>query len=293
MPTQGNISSSQVIKYGKKLFMVDCAEGAQNKMIDRKLGYQNIDTIFISHLHGDHMFGLIAILCVMNLGGRTKKLRIVSPHGLQALYQPMLDMFCTDMRYEYEFIEVDDTVETIVYEDSFLTVIAFPLSLLSAANLWPKHSPVPRIGKVILDILRSFPELVYAIIFVKMVGPGPFAGVMAIGVHQIGMLGKLFAEEMERLDTAPVEAMNAVETFFYARLPQLSPIYVSLILNHFEIGVRSASTLGLVGAGGIGAPLIFAIQARSWDKVGIILLAVIVTVYLLDIFTGWVRKQLR
>lgn len=178
------------------------------------------------------------------------------------------------------------------------TVIAFPLSLLSAANLWPKHSPVPRIGKVILDILRSFPELVYAIIFVKMVGPGPFAGVMAIGVHQIGMLGKLFAEEMERLDTAPVEAMksvgaNAVETFFYARLPQLSPIYVSLILNHFEIGVRSASTLGLVGAGGIGAPLIFAIQARSWDKVGIILLAVIVTVYLLDIFTGWVRKKLR
>ena len=135
MPTQGNISSSQVIKYGKKLFMVDCAEGAQNKMIDRKLGYQNIDTIFISHLHGDHMFGLIAILCVMNLGGRTKKLRIVSPHGLQALYQPMLDMFCTDMRYEYEFVEVDDTVETIVYEDSFLTVTAFPL-----------HHSIPCVG---------------------------------------------------------------------------------------------------------------------------------------------------
>ena len=73
------------------------------------------------------LFGQIAILCVMNLGGRTKKLRIVSPHGLQALYQPMLDMFCTDMRYEYEFIEVDDTVETIVYEDDFLTVTAFPL----------------------------------------------------------------------------------------------------------------------------------------------------------------------
>lgn len=178
------------------------------------------------------------------------------------------------------------------------TVIAFPLSLLSASNLWPAHSPLPHIGKMILDILRSFPELVYAIIFVKMVGPGPFAGVMAIGVHQIGMLGKLFAEEMERLDAAPVEAMksvgaNAVETFFYARLPQLLPIDASLVLNHFEIGVRSASTLGLVGAGGIGAPLIFAIQARSWDKVGIILLSVVVTVYLLDIFTGWVRKKLR
>ena len=66
-----------------------------------------------------------------------------------------------------------------------------------------------------------------------------------------------------------------------------------MILNHFEIGVRSSSTLGLVGAGGIGAPLIFAIQARNWDKVSIILLAVIVTVYVLDIVTGIIRKKLR
>ncbi|MDD6230402.1 MAG: phosphonate ABC transporter, permease protein PhnE [Lactimicrobium massiliense] len=190
------------------------------------------------------------------------------------------------------------TIEIALVGTAVGTVFAVPLSLLSASNLWPKYSPVPRAGKVILDILRSFPELVYAIIFVKMTGPGPFAGAMAIGVHQIGMLGKLFAEEMERIDNAPVEAVksvgaNAVETFFYARLPQLMPIWTSLVLNHFEIGVRSASTLGLVGAGGIGAPLIFAIQARNWDKVSIILLAVIVTVYVLDQITGHVRKRLR
>ena len=138
----------------------------------------------------------------------------------------------------------------------------------------------------------------YAIIFVKMVGPGPFAGVMAIGVHQIGMLGKLFTEEMEALDETPVEAMHAVgagfwQPFFYAREPQLMPIYASLSLNHFEIAVRSAATLGLVGAGGIGAPLIFAIQARNWDRVSIILIGVIVTVFLLDVLTGYIRKKLR
>ena len=178
------------------------------------------------------------------------------------------------------------------------TVLAIPFTLLASRNLWSKHSAIPRIGKTILDVLRAFPELIYAIIFVKVVGPGPFAGMLAIGVHQIGMLGKLFAEEMEKMNEEPVEACrsvgaNGVQTMFYARIPQVLPIYSSLILNHFEIGVRSASTLGLVGAGGIGAPLIFAIQARNWDKVSIILLAVIVTVYVLDIVTGIIRKKLR
>ena len=165
------------------------------------------------------------------------------------------------------------------------TVLALPLMLISA-------------GKLICNVLRAFPELVYAIIFVKMVGPGPFAGVMAIGVHQIGMLGKLFTEEIEGMDEQPAEAMHAAgagfwQTFFYARVPQLMPICTSLSLNHFEIAVRSASTLGLVGAGGIGAPLIFAIQARNWDKVSIILIGVIVAVFLLDLLTGYIRKKLR
>ncbi len=177
------------------------------------------------------------------------------------------------------------------------TILAIPFTLLASSNLW-SNSIVPRIGKIILDILRAFPELIYAIIFVKVVGPGAFAGMLAIGVHQIGMLGKLFTEEMEKMNETPVEACksvgaNSVQTMFYARIPELLPIYSSLILNHFEIGVRSASTLGLVGAGGIGATLIFAIQARNWDKVSIILLSVIVTVYVLDIITGIIRKKLR
>lgn len=177
------------------------------------------------------------------------------------------------------------------------TVLAVPFTLLASRSLW-KNPVVPRVGKFVLDVLRAFPELVYAIIFIKVVGPGAFAGVLAIGVHQIGMLGKLFTEEMERMDETPVEAChavgaNGVQTMFYARLPQLMPIYASLVLNHFEIAVRSASTLGLVGAGGIGATLIFAIQACRWSRVGTILLTVIATVFLLDMLTGWVRKKLR
>lgn len=178
------------------------------------------------------------------------------------------------------------------------TILAIPLTLLSASNLWKSQLWVAKIGKFICNVLRSFPELVYAIIFVKVVGPGPFAGVMAIGVHQIGMLGKLYTEEMEAMDETPVEAMRGVganfwQTLFFARIPQLMPTYSSLSLNHLEIAVRSASTLGLVGAGGIGAPLIFAIQARSWEKVSIILIGIIITVFILDMLTGIIRKKLR
>ena len=178
------------------------------------------------------------------------------------------------------------------------TVLAIPITLLSAANLWSATPWGAKIGKFICNVLRAFPELVYAIIFVKVVGPGPFAGVMAIGVHQIGMLGKLFTEEMEAMDERLTEEMQAVganfwQTMFFVRVPYLMPIYSSFALNHFEIAVRSAATLGLVGAGGIGAPLIFAIQTRTWSKVSIILIGVVITVFALDQITGIIRKKLR
>lgn len=177
-------------------------------------------------------------------------------------------------------------------------IIALPLSFLAAKNLWHEGSLVPKFGKFLFDVLRSFPELVYAIVFVRVVGPGPFAGVLAIGVSQIGMLGKLFAESMEALPEDSVESMEAVganfwQTMVYARLPILNPIYSSYILNHFEIAVRSAAVLGLVGAGGIGAPLVFAIQARRWPRVSIILLGIILLVFVIDAITGYVRKRLR
>ncbi|KAE8129154.1 MULTISPECIES: phosphonate ABC transporter, permease protein PhnE [Bifidobacterium] len=177
------------------------------------------------------------------------------------------------------------------------TVLAFPWSFISASTLWPHMPAIPVAAKFVTDILRAFPELVYAIVFVKVVGPGPAAGVLALGVHQIGMLGKLYAESIESMDTGPAEAMESVganfwKTTLFGRIPLLAPIFASLSLNHFEIAVRSAATLGLVGAGGIGAPLIFAIQSRQWNRVSILLLGIIVVVAAIDAGTGWLRKKL-
>ena len=134
--------------------------------------------------------------------------------------------------------------------------------------------------------------------FIRVTGPGAFAGVLTLSVTSIGMVSKLFIETIEDLDKKILESLDAAgcntfQKIRYGILPQLFTNFVSTVIYRFEINIKDASTLGLVGAGGIGAPLIFAIQARNWDKVSIILIGVIVAVFLLDLLTGYIRKKLR
>ncbi len=125
-----------------------------------------------------------------------------------------------------------------------------------------------------LVLIRTFPEIVLAIMFIKAVGPGSFAGVLAVSIHSIGMLGKLFSEALENMDHGADEAIyaaggTATDVLTLATIPTIMPEFLSYTLYRFEIAVRSASILGMVGAGGIGTPLLFAIQTRSWDRVGL------------------------
>lgn len=190
-----------------------------------------------------------------------------------------------------------ETVTIAFYGTILGAVLSIPFTLLSTFSIWGRWTAIPRLGRGILNLLRSIPALVYAIFFVRVVGPGPFAGALALGVQLIGMLGKLISEELDHVDETPIEASIAVgashvQTFQYARLPQVLPLAASHIINHFEINVRSASTLGLVGAGGIGAPIIFALQQRRWSRVSIILLGIIIVVLVIDTMSSRIRKKL-
>lgn len=167
-----------------------------------------------------------------------------------------------------------------------------------ASSLPGRRSIAPAATGVFLSIVRTFPEIVLAVIFVKMVGPGPFAGALAIGVHSIGMLGRMYAEEIERLPPGPNDAIRAVGgssllVLWWSQLPRLIPQFFSLALNRFEISMRSATVLGIVGAGGIGTPIIFAVASRSWDRVAIILIGVVVSISVVDAVSGAIRKRLR
>lgn len=175
-------------------------------------------------------------------------------------------------------------------------VLCIPFAFWAARNI-TRFRAISGVGKILLSVVRTFPELVVAILFIKAVGPGSFAGVLALGLHFIGMLGKWFSETVESIDRGPVEALtasgaNRLQAIWYAIVPQVLPQFTSLTLYGFEISVRSATILGMIGAGGIGTPLIFALQSRAWSRVGIILLGIIVMVTVIDAISGFIRKRL-
>ncbi|PTE74658.1 phosphonate ABC transporter, permease protein PhnE [Staphylococcus devriesei] len=175
-------------------------------------------------------------------------------------------------------------------------IICIPFAFLGARNLIKVRS-VSGITKFMLSVIRVFPEIIMALIFIKAVGPGSFSGVLALGIHSVGMLGKLFVEDIESLDFTAVESLkasgaNKTKTLVFAVIPQILPSFLSLILYRFELNLRSASILGLIGAGGIGTPLIFALQTRSWDRVGIILIGLVIMVAIVDLISGALRKRI-
>ncbi|MDZ7704648.1 MAG: phosphonate ABC transporter, permease protein PhnE [Trueperaceae bacterium] len=175
-------------------------------------------------------------------------------------------------------------------------VLAVPLSFISAANLMGgSRGAIP--GRSILAGVRVFPELLFAIIFVASIGPGAVAGIMALGVNSVGFLGKMFSDIIESVDPGPGEALRStgatpIHSFFYAVIPQVTPEFASNVLYRFEINLRAASILGLVGAGGIGGLLIQRIQFRRWEEISMILIIIIAFVVVVDVLSSFIRRRL-
>jgi phosphonate transport system permease protein len=178
----------------------------------------------------------------------------------------------------------------------FGAVLAFALNFFAAENT----SPAPWLRFIVrraLEFARTVPGIVFALIFVIAFGLGPMAGVLAIAIHSTGALGKLFSEIVENADMKPVEGVRSTGASWlscmrFAVLPQVAAGYASYALLRFEINVREASVMGFVGAGGIGQELVVAIRKFYYSDVSAILLMIILTVFVIDIGTGWMRGRL-
>ena len=175
-------------------------------------------------------------------------------------------------------------------------VLGFALNFLAAENTSP--APWLRIVvKRLMEFCRTVPDIVFALIFVIAFGLGPMAGVLAITIHTIGALGKQFSEIVENIDMKPVEGVRStgagwISCMRFAVLPQVAAGFASYTLLRFEINVRGASVMGFVGAGGIGQELVVAIRKFYYSDVSAILLMIILTVFVIDIGTGWIRGRL-
>ena len=146
-----------------------------------------------------------------------------------------------------------------------------------------------------MDLLRSVNEMVFAMLFIAAVGLGPFAGVLALTLHTLGSLSKLFSEVVEAIDPQPVEGIRAtgatpLEEIIYGVLPQVFPLWISYSLYRFEANVRSASVIGMVGAGGIGMLLWDAIRSFDYSKTAAIILIIVIVVSFLDFTSARIRR---
>ncbi len=175
-------------------------------------------------------------------------------------------------------------------------VLSLPLGFFAAHNVSPR--PVSAAIRVLLDAIRAIPELVLLlVVFVPIAGLGPFPAALAIGVHSVGTLGKLTAEAIESIDRGPVEAARAagassLQVQRWGVLPQVLPEVVAFWLYRFEINIRAAAVLGLVGAGGVGSLLQENIRYGRYSQAGMVIIVVVVTTILIDAVSGRVRRRI-
>ncbi|NBF39430.1 MAG: phosphonate ABC transporter, permease protein PhnE [Spirochaetes bacterium] len=175
-------------------------------------------------------------------------------------------------------------------------ILSLPIAYLGARNVSPNKATLA-IARVIIVASRSINTLIWALLFVAILGPGPMAGVVAIAFRSIGFMGKLVGESIEEMDWGPVEALQASgaskgHITTYAIIPQVMPTFWAVAILRWDINIRESTVLGMVGAGGIGMLFQVAIDTFRWNTVSMVLVAIILVVLFGEVVTGAVRRKL-
>jgi len=190
-----------------------------------------------------------------------------------------------------------DTLAMSIAGTALAVVISLPLGLLAAPNISP-HPVILLAARTLLAFLRSVPELIMGILFVAAVGFGALPGVLALGLHSVGMVGKFYAEAIEHADPRPIEAARAagaspLQVITHAVLPQVLPQLADVTIYRWEYHFRASTVLGIVGAGGIGFQLIAALRLLDYAQVSAILLAILACVLVVDAVGAALRRRLK
>lgn len=240
------------------------------------------------------LYGLaLAILAWSYRGADIRPWALIEDSGNMATLAA--EFFPPDFaQWRYYVEEILNTLQIAIWGTFLAIIFAIPFGLMAAENLSPiwLRQPVRRL----MDALRAINEMVFAMLFVVAVGLGPFAGVLAIFVHTTGILAKLFSEAVEAIDPRPVEGIratgaNVLEEILYGVIPQVIPLWVSYSLYRFESNVRSATVVGMVGAGGIGVVLWEVIRGFYFAQTCAVMLMIIVTVSLIDVLSAQLRRR--
>ena len=187
------------------------------------------------------------------------------------------------------------TIAIAVLGTLFGAILAIPFAFLASTTIMPK--PVAYIFRVFILLIRTIPSLVWALMWIRVTGPGAFCGVVTQSVCSIGMISKMYITAIEDLDTKILESLDAMgctpfQKIRYGVLPQLTASFISTTIYRFDINLKDATTLGIVGAGGIGASLMQCLNSRRWAMVGAFIWGLMVLVLIIEFASTKIRRKL-
>jgi phosphonate transport system permease protein len=247
-----------------------------------------------SLLRGSVAVAVIAICCLYT--GLLDSKRLLE--GIPSILSLAKESFPPNFSDARNWIRpLADTLAMSIAGTALAIAMSLPLALLGARNTSP-HPIVYYAARSILNSLRSIPELIMGILFVAAVGFGALPGVLALGLHSVGMVGKFFSEAIEHVDEGPVEAVKSagagpMQVIFHGVLPQVLPQMADVSLYRWEYNFRASTVIGMVGAGGIGFELMSSLRIMQYQDVSAILLIILLMVTLVDGLGSSLRKRFK
>ncbi|MDX1737301.1 MAG: phosphonate ABC transporter, permease protein PhnE [Alphaproteobacteria bacterium] len=240
------------------------------------------------------MWGVVLILLAASWEGADMRPMALIENA-ENMSQFASGFFPPDMsQWKMYLEEIWITIQIAIWGTALSIVCSVPFGILCSENIVPTwvYQPVRRL----MDAARAINEMVFAMLFVVAVGLGPFAGVLALWIHTTGILAKLFSEAVEAIDPRPVEGIRAtgataLQEIIFGVIPQVLPLWISYSLYRFESNVRSATVLGIVGAGGIGMVLWENIRGFYYAETAAVMILIIISVSLLDLLSQRLRKM--
>jgi phosphonate transport system permease protein len=205
-------------------------------------------------------------------------------------------MFPPDWAFAGEIVDpLIQTINIATLGTALAVLLSIPVAFLAARNTTFNRATYA-LGRVVMSVSRSVDSLIWALIFIIVVGPGSLAGALAVAVRSIGFVSKLFAEGIEEIDRGQVEAITATgagrfKVLLYGIVPQIRPVFAGVTIYRWDINIRESTVLGIVGAGGIGFVLNAAILGLEWSRVGLILLVILGVVVVSETISAYLRKR--
>ncbi len=249
------------------------------------------------------LYGFIVLVLVVLItwSGSDVKFTGLTVTGTEVAKGVLHGIYGPDLKLMFGTGETDvpylllQTMAIAVLGTLFGAILAIPFAFLSATNIMPK--PVAYLFRVLILLIRTIPSLVWALMWIRVTGPGAACGVITQSVCSIGMIAKMYITAIEDLDTRILESLDAMgctpfQKIRYGVIPQLTASFISTAIYRFDINLKDATVLGIVGAGGIGASLVQCLNSRRWAMVGSFVWGLMILVLIIELISTRIRRKL-